>query len=78
MHFRRSFYRIGSRATTFVVGCFLSLSWTLPAWAAPEESSGPKASWILAYLLVVLGIALGLIAICRPGKRSKEIKLPEE
>lgn len=78
MHLRPGFYRMVSRAATFVVGCWLSLMWTLPAWAAPEDSSGPKASWALAYMIVVLGIALGLIAVCRPGKRNKEIKLPDE
>jgi hypothetical protein len=38
------------------------------------EASGDKASWAFGYILVVLLVALGLMAVCRPGTRSNEIK----
>jgi hypothetical protein len=37
-------------------------------------ASGDKAGWALSYLLVILLVALGLMAVCRPGSRAKEIK----
>lgn len=37
-----------------------------------------KESWSLSYLLVVVGIALGLVAVCRPGSRHKEIQSTDE
>jgi hypothetical protein len=43
--------------------------------AAP---SGDQASWAFSYILVGLLVALGLMAVCRPGNRTSEIKPPDE
>lgn len=52
----------------------------VPAALAQEanEASGDKASWAMSYLLMILLIALGLIAVCRPGSRSSELDLKED
>jgi hypothetical protein len=39
-----------------------------PTEAAAEEDMATK--WPVAYLIVGLGIVLGLINVCRPGKRK--------
>lgn len=47
---------------------------------AADAPAGPvdKSGWMLGYALVLLAIALGLIAVCRPGSRTNEIKIEEE
>ena len=40
---------------------------------APEQPT-TKASWVLSYAIVGLGVGLGLAGVCRPGRRSKEVK----
>ncbi len=37
----------------------------------------PGKSYVLAYALVVLCVLLGLVVVCRPGRRSSEPKLPD-
>jgi len=50
-----------------------------PVWAQEaEESSSTGAKWGMAYALVFLGIILGVFAVCRPGRRSKEIRRIED
>jgi hypothetical protein len=44
------------------------------AMAQEQAASGDKASWAFSYILVFLFVALGLMAVCRPGSRSSEIK----
>jgi hypothetical protein len=46
--------------------CLWSLDFS-NAVAAPGDSSS-SGSWLLCYALVILGIALGLAAVCRPVK----------
>jgi uncharacterized membrane protein HdeD (DUF308 family) len=54
--------------------CWFLMTGTL---LAADEAKKPKTNnWTLAYILVLLGVALGLIIICRPGRRTKE--LPRE
>lgn len=55
--------------------CFYS---ALPAWAqdsATEEE--PEKGYVMSYFIVGLGITLGLVAVCRPSKRSKVVRKPE-
>ena len=52
--------------------------WPLVAWAQEEEEKATQESWTLSYVLVFLGIALGLVLVCRPGRRHKEIRVVEE
>ena len=54
-------------------------TWLESSLALAETTPAPPAEkgYTLPYLLVVLGIALGLIAVCRPVRRGTEAKLPE-
>ena len=47
---------------------------------AQDEPTGPqdKSSWVLGYALVILGIVLGLVAVCRPGNRSADVRIDDE
>lgn len=75
MHRLAAFFRRYAWVPTTVI-CWFLMNDTLLA-AAKEEEEKPKGNnWSLAYILVILGVALGLIIICRPGRRSKE--LPRE
>lgn len=46
------------------------------AQAAAEEEELPK-SYVASYFIVGLGIALGLVAVCRASGRRKEVRKPE-
>ena len=49
------------------------------AMAAQDEPARPtRNNWVLAYIIVLLGITLGLMVLCRPGRRSKELSKGEE
>jgi hypothetical protein len=62
------------------LGAFTVTAWMglvpVVAQAAKEEvKDAPHPTWALAYVLVILAIAMGLIAICRPGARTDDLKL---
>ena len=61
-------------AAIFTMAC---AQWVVvvPAWAQETvtESAG-KTSWVLPYALVVLGVGLGLVGVCKPGRRSAELR----
>lgn len=65
-------------AYTFLTSTFISLVAAMPALAqaAAEESEAPK-SYVMSYFAVGLGIALGLVAVCRGSSRRKEVRKPE-
>ena len=76
MHRLAAFFRRYAWVPTTLT-CWLLMNGTLLAAAAEEEK--PKGNnWSLAYILVLLGVALGLIIICRPGRRSKELPREDE
>ncbi len=68
------------------------LTWSATAWLMlaqnavlfaqnkkdAAEASGDKAGWAFSYLLVGLFVVLGLMAVCRPGSRTSEIKLSDD
>ena len=62
--------------------CCLSLLFCLlaavPCLAqlAPGEVP-PEKDYVMCYLLVGFSVALGLMAICRPSKRRKEVRSPD-
>ena len=62
------------------VGVLLSVFLLTSAAFGQEEPVGPQdnSSWVLGYALTVLGIVLGLVAVCRPGNRSSEIRIEDE
>jgi|GEM_PF-4748951 len=61
---------------TLIAAHLICLFSALPAWAQkPEEE--PEKGYVMSYFIVGLGIALGLVAVCRPSKRSKNVRKPE-
>lgn len=69
---RRWHLAIGVLAPLWLVNC------TRLALAQEADEAVVKENWSLSYLAVVLLIALGLIGVCRPGRRLKEIREEEE
>ncbi len=41
-----------------------------------EPPPPPKKEYVLPYAAVVLGVALGVISVCRGGTRADQAKLP--
>lgn len=45
------------------------------AWAATKKKAveaPPEKSYVLPYFLVLLSMGLGIMILCRPGKRASE------
>ncbi len=64
-----------SRAAAWLLAGAMLLSSASPAWAKhkkEEEAAAPTKSYVLPYAVVALGIALGLIVVCRPARRLDE------
>jgi len=51
-----------------------------PDWVREGTSEqGPKkSSWMFPYALTVLAIVLALVVICRPGNRTREVRIIED
>jgi hypothetical protein len=64
-----------NRWFAWLAGTGVAWLWSTDAvWAAEEAAKGPpKNNWVMAYILVLLAIGLGLMAVLRPGRRTKEI-----
>ncbi len=61
-----------------LISCGYCLMAAIPCWAqAPGEEAVAEKSYVFPYAIFGLGVALGLVAICRPGKRLSEIRRPE-
>jgi hypothetical protein len=45
------------------------------AWAASKKKAveaAPEKSYVIPYFLVLLSMGLGIMILCRPGKRASE------
>ncbi len=63
------------KSLAFVISSVLVVALTaVPVFAKADEEVAAKESWVLGYSLVVLGVALAMVAICRMGKRSKDFR----
>jgi len=62
-------FRIASVAAV----CWLATYGTALA-QPPEEEVDRGAAWFLGYALVVLGIGLGMLFVCRSSRRREEAK----
>lgn len=68
-------HKIGQRLT-LLNSCLICLLSAAPVLAQTAEEEAPK-SYVMPYFIVGLGIALGLVAVCRPSKRAKNVRRPE-
>ena len=64
--------------TAITIGVALVATNIAMAQTEAPDPHADKSSWVLGYALVVLAIALGLTAVCRPGSRSKDVKIVDE
>ena len=44
---------------------------------AQESEGAIEKDYVMCYFLIGLTVTLGLVAICRPSKRSKEVRRPD-
>lgn len=66
-----------SHTATLVCSFLICVCSACPALAqAADEKDVPK-SYVMPYFIVGLGITLGLVAVCRPSKRAKNVRRPE-
>ncbi len=60
---------------------FAAACWLAPvaeAWAQQGGISERKASpWVMPYALVLLGIGLGLLILCKPSRRREKAKVEQ-
>jgi choline-glycine betaine transporter len=68
-HLFRSRFSI---ASLLAVG--FNLMVTCSAWAQVRVVDPPKPRYVMSYVLMFLMVGLGLMLICRPGKRSRDIQ----
>lgn len=59
-------------ASLLAVGFNLLVSCS--AWAQVRVAEPPKPRYVMSYVLMFLMVGLGLMLICRPGKRSRDIQ----
>ena len=64
--------RISDRLRSYALSLGVFLSTPQVVLAQDEAPSAPD--WVQSYFLVFLCVGLGLLVICRPGKRGKEVK----
>lgn len=61
-------------------GCLSAAAWLLfgpPALAAEQGRTAGGKDWGFAYMLTLLCVVLGMLAVCRPGRR-RERDRPEQ
>ena len=70
----------GMLLASLLVGCLLLTPATASAAKKKKEEEAPKKSYVLPYMIVMMMVSVGLMAVCRPGKRADrpEDKKPEE
>ena len=61
---------------TLIAANLICLYSALPAWAQEAEEE-PEKGYVMSYFIVGLGITLGLVAVCRPANRAKNVRKPE-
>jgi hypothetical protein len=64
--------RVARRVAPLVLGCLClspAVAWGAPAAAEPKGEPG----YTIGYFTVILGIAIGMAAICMPSHRKNEI-----
>ena len=62
------------RATTFAA-TWLALA--APLLAAPSEEPVEEKTYVPCYMIIFFAVGLGLMMICRAGKRTLEFRRPD-
>jgi acyl dehydratase len=64
-----------------LIGCLLLTPATASAAKKKKEEEAPTKSYVLPYMVVMMMVSVGLMTVCRPGKRKDrpdEVKPEEE
>ncbi len=69
---------IFAKLTGAVAACNFLFAMSQSAFAQDAPPSDDQSGWFLGYALVVLAIFLGLSVVCRPGRRTADVKVEEE
>jgi hypothetical protein len=73
MKYLRLLWR-GGRLVFFTTAGWLAIHGTVLAQAAPKKDEKAGGSYVLAYMLVLLGIGLGMLCVCRSSGRRERAK----
>lgn len=71
---------LGHRAGTLLLAAVYWLSQGTYAWAqesSPTVGGRGASPWVLPYALVILGVGLGLLILCKPSKRREKAKVEQ-
>ena len=69
--------RQGGKLAFFTIGGWLAVHGTALAAAAPKKEDNGGGSYVLPYFLVILGVGLGLLLVCRSSHRRDRAR-PEQ
>jgi hypothetical protein len=65
------------RAPHYVGMSLWVLAGAAPAWGQQGPvDQGAQEDWVLSYALVILCVGLGAFAVCRPARRSSDVRRP--
>jgi hypothetical protein len=53
-----------------LIACLLFTSPAIAAKKTKEEESAPTKSYVIPYMIVVMLVSVGLMTVCRPGRRK--------
>jgi len=68
------------RASAFLGAAVCWLATAGPVWAQQEAGTGGgrgASPWVMSYALVILGIGLGLLILCKPSRRRERAKVEQ-
>jgi hypothetical protein len=63
-----------------LIACLLVASPALAAKKKKEEKAAPTKSYTFPYMIVLMLVSVGLMTVCRPGRRKDRVdeKKPDE
>jgi SNF family Na+-dependent transporter len=67
----------GGKLVFFTTACWLVVHGTVLAQVPPKKEETGGGSYVLPYMLVLLGIGLGMLCVCRSSGRRDRAK-PEQ
>jgi hypothetical protein len=56
-----------------LVVCLLFASPALAAKKKKEDAAPPKKSYVIPYMVVLMLVSVGLMTVCRPGRRKDRV-----
>ncbi len=66
-----------ARATTGLLAAACWLGSAAEAWAQGDGAGSGASPWVMPYALVILGVGLGLLVVCKPSRRREKAKVEQ-